>query len=310
MKYLGHLPATARGAVYMLLSTVCLAVLWVLIRYASHTMPSPLIVFYRTFFGLLFMAPILLRERHHVFVTHRLGLHILRSLTGIIAMYATFYAVAVAPLADIVAISYATPLFATLVAVLALGEVIRARRITTLLIGLFGMLLVMRPGLRELGPGHLAALGAALMTAGSLTAIKLLSATERIDAIVGFTYIFMLPINFIVALFFWQWPNMTELVLLVGIGILANLGQVFLARSFAAAEITAVLPLDFVRLVLAAGFGIVLFGEHLDWQTLLGASVILLSSVYLAHRESRLAKIAAAKGEVMTEKRQRPNLHE
>ncbi len=294
----------------MLLSTISLAVLWVLIRYASHTMSSPLIVFYRTFFGLLFMAPILLRERHHVFQTRRLGLHALRSLTGITAMYATFYAVAVAPLADIVAISYATPLFVTLVAVLALGEVIRARRITTLFIGLLGMLLVMRPGLRELGPGHLAALGAAFMTAGSLTAIKLMAATERIDAIVGFTYVFMLPINFVVALFFWQWPNMTELGLVIGIGILANLGQVFLARSFAAAEITAVLPLDFVRLVLAAGFGIILFGERLDWQTLVGAAIILLSSIYLAHRESRLVKAGTKKEAGMTEKRHRTSLHD
>lgn len=287
MKTLDRLPQTARGAVYMLLSTLAFGFLWVLIRIVSETMPPHLIVFWRTLFGLMVMAPLVLQEGRSLFITRHFPRHVLRATTGLFAMYATFYAVAVAPLADVVALSYATPLFVTVAAVLFLGEVIRARRMTALLIGILGMLVVMRPGFRELGPGHLAALAAALFTAGSLTVIKMLSATDRTEAIVGYPFMIALPVTFLIALVFWQWPTLRELVFLIAIGALANLGQTWMARSFAAAEVTAVLPLDLVRLVLAAAFGVLMFGERLDWQTVLGAAIILVSTIYLAHRESR-----------------------
>lgn len=291
MKAIDRLPQAARGAVYMLLSTLVFGVLWVLIRLISDDMPPHLIVFWRTLFGLAVMAPALLRSGRALLRTRKVNLHLLRATTGLFAMYTTFYAVATAPLADVVAISYATPLFVTLTAVLFLNEVIRTRRIAALAVGIAGMLIVMRPGFRELGPGHLAALAAALFTAGSLTVIKLLSATDSTEAIVGYPFLIALPVTFAIALLFWQWPTGFELLTLVAIGALANLGQTFMARSFAAADVTAVLPIDLVRLVLAAGFGYALFGEGLDWQTVVGATVILVSTVYLAHREARAGRV-------------------
>ncbi len=290
MRAIDRLPPTARGIVYMLLSTLAFALLWVLIRIASGRMDTLLIVFYRTLFGLLFMAPMLHRRRRAVFRTRRRGLHALRAGTGLLAMYANFFAIALAPLADVVAISYATPLFATLTAVLFLGEVIRARRLGALGFGILGMLLVIRPGFESLSEGEIWALGGAVFMAGSVTAIKLLSRSDAPETIVVYSYILTLPINFAIALFVWQWPGASDLLLLAGIGILANMGQMMLTRAFAAADVTAVLPFDFVRLVLAAAFGAMLFGERLAWQTVVGALVILLSAVYLAHREAQLGR--------------------
>lgn len=282
------LPPTGRGIAYMLASTVAFGLLWALIRLASETYEPALIVFYRTLFGLLFLLPLILRRGRVLFSTRRLPLHLLRSGTGVIAMYATFYAIALAPLADVVAISYATPLFATVTAALFLGETIRARRIAAVAIGLVGVMVVLRPGLETLGPGQGWALLAAVMVAGSLTAIKLLSRTDSPETIVAFTFTLILPVNFVIALFVWRWPDWGDLVLLAAIGGLANLGQITLTRAFTAADVTAVLPFDFVRLVLAAGFGVAMFGEPLEWETVAGALIILLSSVYLAHREARI----------------------
>lgn len=282
------LPPTARGIAYMLASTVAFGVLWALIRLASESYEPALIVFYRTLFGLLFLLPLILRRGRMLFATRRLPLHLLRSSTGVIAMYATFYAIALAPLADVVAISYATPLFATVTAALFLGETLRARRITAVAIGLIGVLVVLRPGLETLGPGQGWALLAAIMVAGSLTAIKLLSRSDSPETIVAFTFTLILPVNLVIALFVWRWPDWSDLLLLAAIGGLANLGQITLTRAFTATEVTAVLPFDFVRLVLAAGFGVALFGEPLEWQTVAGALIILLSSVYLAHREAQI----------------------
>jgi len=274
----------------MLISAVLFALLWVLIRIASETLNPFLVVFYRTLFGLTFMGPSLYRQRTTLLTGGRTGLYLFRAAIGLLAMYANFYAVAYAPLADVVAISYASPLFATLVAVLLLGEVIRARRVTALAIGFFGVLLVLRPGMQELAPGHFAAILGALFVAVSLATIKMLSATDRPERIVGLTFLLMLPITFAVATLVWVWPTPQELLLLIVIGVSANIAHMALTRAFAVAEVGAVMPFDFIRLVIAAGFGALLFGEALDWQTLTGASIILISSVYLAHREAVLAR--------------------
>lgn len=290
MSAIERLPATLRGVAYMILSGAVFAVLWAMIRLASETYEPALIVFYRTVFGLAWMSPLFIRKARKTFTTQKLDLHLVRAGCGLLAMYAMFYAVASAPLADVVAISYAAPLFATIAAVLFLGEIIRGRRITALLFGFVGMLFVLRPGFQELEGGRLAALGGSVMVAGAMTAMKALSRYDPPETIVSYTFALVLPVNFVVALFFWQWPDWAGLLLLASIGVLANFGQTFLTRAFAAADVTAVLPFDFVRLVIAAGLGALFFAESLDWLTVAGALVILLATVYLAHRERQAAR--------------------
>lgn len=284
------MPASLQAIGLKVLSAAIFASLWVLIRLASETLPPPLIVFYRTLFGLAFMIPFFAHRARTTLSTQRLPLHLLRAASGVLAMYCTFYAVALAPLANVVAISYATPLFATLAAVFVLGEVIRSRRMVALAIGFVGVLVVLRPGVDTLSAGELAALASAVMVAISLTCIKLLARTERSETIVLFSFLFALPVNFAVALFFWRWPNPEEWLLLAAIGIGANVGQMTMTRAFSLADASALLPFDFVRLVLAAGLAATFFGERLDALTVIGAGVILTSSVYLAHREAQLAR--------------------
>ncbi len=287
------MPAVPKAIALKVLSAAIFAVLWVLIRYASETLPPPLIVFYRTLFGLLFMGTLFARSARGLLKTARLPLHLLRGLSGVAAMYLTFFAVSLAPLANVVAISYATPLFATIAAVLLLDERIRARRMTALLIGFAGVLLVLRPGLHMPLLGEWLALGSAVMVAFSLTCVKLLARSERPETIVLFSFIVALPINFAVALFFWRWPSPWELVLLAAIGIGANLGQMTMTRAFALADASALLPFDFVRLLVASALAAALFGERLDAWTVAGAGIILAASVYLAHRERQLARAAS-----------------
>jgi len=286
MPVIERLPAAGRGIAYMIVATSLFAVLWALIRIATESFSPMLVVFYRTLFGLAFMAPSLLRQGQTLFTAGRTPLYILRASIGLLAMYANFYAVANAPLADVVAISYASPLFSTLVAAVLLGEILRARRVSALIVGFVGVLIVMRPGMQTLTPGHFAALVGALGVAASVTTIKMLSDTDRPERIVGYTFLLMLPITFAAALTVWAWPSPAEFLLLAVIGVCANMAHMALTRAFAAADVGAVMPFDFVRLILAAALGIVLFGEALDWETVTGAAVILLSSVYLARRES------------------------
>lgn len=278
----------------MIFSCVVMACLWALIRHTSQQVSPSIIVFYRTVFGLVFLVPFFLRHGRAALATSRFSMHLVRAACAVAALYSTFYAVSMAPLSDVTAISYGAPLFATLGAVVLLGERVRARRIATLIIGFVGMLVVLRPSPDRLTPGILMAVVAALAIGSSLLAIKVLARTEDPRTIVAYSFLLVLPVTFLGALPHWIWPTPEQLGLLALVGLGAHLAQSGLTRAFAYGEATAVLPFDFIRLVLAAILGAVLFAEPLDAWTGVGAGIILLATVYLAHREARQARVERA----------------
>lgn len=270
----------------MVLASIVIAVLWAVLRYASDYMHPLYIVFWRSLFGALLLAPWFMRNGVSQLKTTRLPLHFLRSFFGVLAMTGIFYSIATIPLAEAMAINYSGPLFATLGAVLFLGERIRARRIAAVLIGFAGMLVVVRPGLVEVGLGVGAAILGAVAMAGSLLSIKKLSETEANQTIIVYGNLLCLPLAFLLALAFWQWPTWELLGLLLAIALLSTAAQLCLNRALALAEASAVLPVDFLRLVFVTVLGIVLFGQEPGLYIWIGAAIILASTVYIARREA------------------------
>lgn len=272
----------------MVWSCILFVILWVLLRYAAETLHPFLIIFYRSLFGLLAMAPFFRRERLRALKTDHLGRHFVRGITGTVATFGVFYAVTVLPLADLVAITYAAPIFATVGAVWLLGEQIRLRRVVATVIGFLGVLVVIRPGYQEMTPGLISALIGTVAIAGSLVTIKLLTRTEHPQTIVAYSFLFVMPSGLIASLFVWRWPTLEEFGLLLVIGFVVSLAQTALARAFLHGEATAVMPFDFVRLILAGFVGALLFNEPLDVWTWAGASIILGTTIYMAHREAQI----------------------
>ncbi|MDX1580690.1 MAG: DMT family transporter, partial [Alphaproteobacteria bacterium] len=211
------------------------------------------------------------------------------------AMVGIFYSIAHIPLAQAMAINYSAPLFATLGAVLLLGEPVRMRRMVAVLIGFSGMLIVLRPGMQAIELGTLAAILGAMGMAASLLCIKRLSATENNSTIIVYGNTIGLPIALVLALGFWKWPSWEELGLLVAIGAFSTTAQLFLNRALALAEASAVLPVDFLRLVFVSLLGALLFAEPVNAFTWIGGAVILFSTVYIGHRESQAAKARGRK---------------
>lgn len=267
------------------------ASMWVNIRYASRTLHPFEIVFFRSAIGLVFLLPMLLRTPG-LLKRARMPLHLRRALSAFIAMLGTFYAVSNAPLATALAINYTAPLFATLGAILLLGEKLRTRRIVTLLIGFLAMLVVIRPGALPMTPGVIAALVSAVATGLSIVAIRQLTALDDSRAVAAWSFILTALPSLIVASFVWTWPPIGVWPFLLAIGGAAAIGQLALSKAFALAEASAVLPYDFVRFGLITWAGIALFGEQYDWLTIAGGGVILASTIYLAYREARVAKSA------------------
>lgn len=263
--------------------------MWVMIRYAARDLHSFEIVFFRNALGLVFLLPMLLGSPGLI-RRDRLPLHLRRATSGFLATMGTFYAVANAPLADVLAINYTAPLFGTLGAVVVLGERIRRRRIAALAVGFAGMLLVLRPGSVPLSAGILAAILSAVTTGYSIVAMRSLVGVDDSRAVAAWTFILTTLPSLAVALFVWKAPPVAVWPLLAGIGAMAAVGQLTLARAFSLTEASAVLPLDFVRFGLITAAGVLLFGERYDLFTLAGGALILGSTIYLAVREAQLRR--------------------
>lgn len=283
----------SRGAFWLVLSCIAFAAMWVLIRYASATLHSFEIVFFRNFFGLIVLLPMLVRTPGLIRLAN-IRTHLRRATSGFIATMGTFYAVANAPLATALSINYTAPLFATVGAVLFLGERIRIRRVLALAAGFAGMLIVLRPGQLPLTAGVVAAMVSAVSTAFSIVAMRSLVAVDDSRAVAAWTFILTTIPSLVVALFVWRWPVPAAWPLLIGIGAAAAAGQLTLAKAFSLAEASAVLPYDFVRFGLITAAGVLLFDERYDALTLLGGAVILGSTIYLAVREAAVARAARA----------------
>jgi drug/metabolite transporter (DMT)-like permease len=282
-------PPHIRAMFWMTLACISFAGLWVMIRLASEELHPFALVVWRNFLGLVWLMPMILLTPG-LLRTERLPGHMRRAASGVIATFATFYAVANAPLANVLAINYTAPLFATIGAVLFLGERVRWVRGAALALGFLGMLLVLRPGSAEMTPGLWAAVISAITTAFSYIAIKALTGQDDPRAVAVWSFILTTPVSFLLALPFWTWPSDRLWPILFGLGACAAAGQLALSKAFSLAEAGAVLPFDFVRFGLITLAGILLFGERYDPMTIVGGSVILASTIVLALREQQLAR--------------------
>jgi len=251
------------------------------------------IVFLRILFALLTMLPLLFWRGRSLVSTKHWPLFLIRVTTGLIAMITWFYAAALEPVGKITAISFLAPVFATVLAVVLLSEVVHLRRWIATLVGFAGALVVLRPGVIELTPGVTLALISALFMGLSTTLIKRLTASDDPDRIVFITTLLMTPPVLIPALWVWQWPEPALWLPLLAFGPVATLGHVFLARAYAAADASLIASLDFARLPFAVSFGYALFGETIDMWTWIGAGLISMAGVYIAHRERTLRRHAA-----------------
>ena len=280
-------PAPVKGVLWMLVSAAALAGLTGVVRHMSAGLPPFEIAFFRSFFGLLILAPWLMRSGLGVLRTKRLGLYTMRCALGAATMLMWFTAISMVPLADAVALGFTSPLFVILGAALFLGEVVRGRRLGVTLCGFAGALIILRPGGGVLDPGAVLVLLSAVTLAGANLSVKELSRTESVQAIVTYMVIFMVPLTFIPALLVWQTPTPAQLAELLGLAAVATLGNYAMTRAVAVADASSVMPYDYARLPFAALIGFFVFGEISDAATWIGAGVIAVASLYLAHHESK-----------------------
>ena len=277
-----------RGVALMVASTFLIAAMHIAIRHVSAAIHPFEIAFFRSLFALLVVLPWFVRYGLGPLRTRRIGLHGLRAIFNAASMLAFFYALSIAPLAEVTALGFTAPIFATALAALLLGEVVGLRRWSAIVIGFLGVLLIVRPGLGEVGPGQLLTLGSSLSWAGALLVIKTLSRTDSSVTIISYMGLLMMPLVLIPALFVWQWPDPAQLLWLVLIGVLGGAGQLCMTESLRLADTAVVMPIDFCKLLWVSALAFAIFGEIPDAFTWLGGSVIFASTLYITYRERAL----------------------
>ncbi|MBU2048943.1 MAG: DMT family transporter [Gammaproteobacteria bacterium] len=276
----------------MLGSTLAFGLMAIAIRYATRYVPTQEVAFFRNAFGLLALLPMLIRPGSAPLKTQQLPRYFLRSAIGLASMLCAFWAIGHLPISQAISLSYSTPLFVTIAAVLWLGETVRMRRWAAVIIGFIGVLIIVRPGSTTFTPGTLVAVGAAVLSSLVAIQIKQLTRVDSADTVVFYTYVFWVPLSLVPALFVWVWPTGLAWVWLVATGVLGTLGQLLWTRALRLGEVSALTPISFMQLPLVSLLGWLLFNETLDRWTVIGAGIILGANAYIAHREAVLARRA------------------
>ncbi|MEZ5750391.1 MAG: DMT family transporter [Paracoccaceae bacterium] len=298
-----------RGIAYKLVSVLAFVTMSALVKGVSGTIPPGQAVFFRS----LFAIPVILvwlaargELRTGLRAQNPLG-HFWRGFVGTSAMFMGFAALAFLPLPEVTAIGYAAPLLVVIFAAMFLGEEVRAFRMTTVVIGLAGVLIVLSPRLSiDDSLDAMQTLGAVLALTGAICAalaqvtVRRLIRTEATSAIVFWFSVTASVLALVTLPFGWSVPTLREAAILVLMGLLGGVGQIFLTSSYREADASLVAPFDYASMLLALAIGYWVFDEVPTGTMLTGASIVVFAGVLIIWRERRLGLERARQRKAMT----------
>jgi drug/metabolite transporter (DMT)-like permease len=259
-----------------------------LIRVASAQMPNEQVVFFRNLFGLLVLVPILWQRGGRIELkTAHPGLHLVRSLFGLAAMYCFFHALSVLPLADAVLLNFTAPLFIPFVAMLWLGEGVSGRLWAAIVIGFSGVLLILKPGSGLYGGAALIGLASGAFAAVAMVSLRKLSATEPPLRVVVYYGVICTLVSCVPMLLSWQAFEPRLLLMLAAAGGFATMGQYLLSRGYGCAPAAQIAPFTYTSVVFAAVYGWLFWQELPGWTSVAGTLLVVVAGV-LAMRRQRL----------------------
>ena len=283
-------PSTLKALLYMVAATAALAIMHGFVRHVSTTTDVYTITFFRNLFGFVAVMPLVLRNGLDSLRTTRLPLHLLRGASGILAMLAWFTALARVEIATATALSFSAAIFGTIAAVVFLGEKIRTRRLVAIIAGFIGVIVVLRPAGSSFNPSALLVLGSSLFWGLNVVIVKSLSSTEKAASIVAWSGITLTTLSLPLFISFGEVPDINSVLLLLIIGACGTLGHMCMTTALSMADTTAVMSLDFLRLIWTLFIGVIFFSDLVDLWTVIGAMIIFTSGLYIIFRESRIAQ--------------------
>jgi drug/metabolite transporter (DMT)-like permease len=259
-----------------------------IVKAVSKSLSSEMIVFFRNVFALIFIIPwAYYRRPAGGMKTKRFHLHLLRSVFGLSAMYCYFYALAHMKLAEAVLLSYTTPLFIPVIAYVWIGEeVSRFVRIAVML-GFFGIVLILKPGIGLFQAVALVGLCGGVLASFAVVTIRRMSTTEPPTRIVFYYTMLCTAISAVPLAWVWQSPQGVTWLLLIFAGIVAVIGQMFMTKGYQVAPVAQVGPFIYATVVFASILGLVFWRESLDTLTIIGAVLVCFAGIIATIRTGK-----------------------
>ena len=274
----------------MFISVCAFSLMDVIVKW-SDDYPVGQVLFFRGFFGIIPILFLIPKERFYDFYkTERPILHIKRCFAGLIAIVSIFIALRNLPLATVVSISFASPIFTTIFSIFLLKEKVGFYRWLAVLVGFIGIIIISEPGFSALNIYYIYPIIFCLGLSYVAIAIRKLSSTEPVWLISFFFSFSILIFSFFSIYQKWIMPSFFDLILLSSIGILGGIANLWLSQSYKFSEVSLVSPLKYLALVFAIIFGYFVWDEAPTIKTLMGASLVILSSFIIFRRELSMKK--------------------
>jgi len=279
------------GFLYMFMSICAFSLMDIIVKW-SVDYPIGQVLFFRGFFGIIFYLFVIPKNRlHNFYETKRAGLHFLRCLSGLIALVAIFIALRKLPLATVVSISFAAPIFTTILSIFLLSEKVGIYRWLAVIVGFVGILIITEPGISELNIYYFFPIIFCLGLSYVAISIRQLSTTEPVWLISFYFSLSITLLSFLTIPQGWVMPSFDHLVILSFIGIFGGVANLWLSQSYKYSEVSLVTPLKYLSLVFAIIFGYFIWGEIPTLKTLFGALLVIISTLIIFRREIYKKKI-------------------
>lgn len=275
----------------------------VLAKEVSSDVHPIVLAFFRSFFGLIFVSPILFRRGIGYLKTPKFSLLMIRSLFGTLGFALSMLAVSdffTLPLSQFNALSFSRPLFITLLAALFLGEAVGPHRLGAVAIGFIGVLIMAVPGVvlfwlpQEAGPpldlGSVLAIASAFFFAGAITLVKSLSSTHSPMQLVVWANLLSSVLLLPAMLWYWSPPDLATWFMIITMSLTGLGAQYCYVTAMSMGDASFLSPMDYLRLPMAAIADYVLFQLLPGRYVWIGAAIIVAATLYITLRETRLRK--------------------
>lgn len=285
-------PAAIRASFFALAAAILAACFTLTIRFATADIHPYQAVFLRFVFGLVLIAPMVLKRGFSSLRTTRLPLFGLRGVLSAAEMCLWFMAVLYLPLAEATTLNFTVPLFGTILASLVLRETVRIHRWLAVVVGFVGVGLIIQPGTDTMQPASLFPIAAAMCMACAGLITKQLVGTESTISMMFYLMIITTPLSLVPALFVWQTPSWSTLGLMAVAAMMMNVMQVCNVKALQLADYSFFVGFSYLRLPIIALLALILFGEVPDLWIIPGGAMIVGAAVYVALRERTLSRQA------------------
>jgi drug/metabolite transporter (DMT)-like permease len=278
------------GVLYMIASVVCFSVMDICIKWLNYY-PIGEVFFARFFIGLFPIFFIIPKDKLFSFYkTKRPGLHAFRAVTGSLAIIALFFGLRELPLADVVSLTFGGPIFVTIASILFLSEKVGLKRWSAVFLGFIGMLLIVQPAFIELNYYYITPIIFCIFFACVAISVRSLSKTEPIYRIAIYFTVLNCLLGLATLPYGWVVPTKIDIIIFIIMGLCGSIGNLLLTQSYRISEASLVTPIKYLSLVFAIVFGFLIWSEVPKFSTLMGASLVILSSFIIFIRETKLKK--------------------